>query len=247
MPRAAKLQPKLFTAGAVLTLVVCWGVCVLPANLSSEWVHIQSCFCFWRLLSWGRTIPPCPLLSSSSPSPSPPLVYLSIIELWGSYLIYSSFCYDMTAGLWRKAVCTHAQYMCLSKSVPAHISVRETLMVFHGVKTGKKGHKSKQPECRGEANALMLRCRHISVFHVERCESRGNVTTNKINVNHKQAKRNKLWESYTKPLSAQRNTVVGEEVLFPVTLMCIGKKIICMNNAAFIRTCWYLHRYTKCI
>lgn len=51
----------------------------------------------------------------------------------------------------------------------------------------------------------MSRRRHISVFHVERCEGRRNVTTNKINVRRKQAKRDDLRDGCQKmkPLSAQ--------------------------------------------
>lgn len=55
-------------------------------------------------------------------------------------------------------------------------------------------NRNSQWECWGEREALMSRWRHISVFHVERCEGRGNVTTNKINVQHKQARRDELWE-----------------------------------------------------
>lgn len=61
------------------------------------------------------------------------------------------------------------------------------------VKKKKKGHKLKQPvRALGAGEALMSCWRRISVFHDERCEGQGNVTANKINVQHKQAKRDEL-------------------------------------------------------
>lgn len=78
--------------------------------------------------------------------------------------------------------------------VHAHTYVRETLMVFHVVGKKKKRHinQNSQRERWGEREALMSRWRRISVFHVERFEGRGNVTANKINVQHKQARGDEL-------------------------------------------------------
>lgn len=70
------------------------------------------------------------------------------------------------------------------------VYVRGTLMVFHVAGRFEKSHKSKQDEgALGKGESLMSCWRRISVFHVERCEVRGKVTANKINVQHKQAKR----------------------------------------------------------
>lgn len=69
-----------------MVVLVCRGCVCAPANLSSEWVHTQSCFCFWGLLSRGRTIPPVstpPILFSFSLSPA--AFYLSIV--WHTLLL----------------------------------------------------------------------------------------------------------------------------------------------------------------
>lgn len=153
--------------------------------------------------------PPCPLLLLLSSfsffffSLSP--FYLSVVRrtllpsetLWVSYLIYRSFCLDMTAGLrGREKVCVraHTYY------------VWETLMVFHVwgrlEKKKKAINRNSQRKRQGEGEALMSRWRRISVFHVERWEGRGNVPTNKINVKHKQAKKRLIMRRLPRDESA---------------------------------------------
>lgn len=152
------MQPKLFSAGVVLMVVVCRGcvcarVCVHRLISTSEWVHTQSCFCFWGLLSRGRTIPPVstpPILFSFSFSPCRILSFHCLAHTpspetpRACNLIYRSFCLDRTVGPWRQSL-----WICLSEGAGAHISVWETLTVIHFARKGKKkkegGHKLKQP------------------------------------------------------------------------------------------------------
>lgn len=156
MTRATKLQPKLFSAGVVVVMVVvCWEGCV-PANLSSEWARTQSCFCFWGLLSRGCTIPHV----HSFPPALLLFFFLFISPLFGAHSFPLKHCgwfvwftdHSVWTWLWgcereRESVC--AVCMCASPCskvvcVHAHTYARETLMVFHVVKGLKKNLTKKK-------------------------------------------------------------------------------------------------------
>lgn len=110
------------------------GGCV-PANLSSEWVRTQSCFCFWGLLSRGRTIPPCPLLLYFSF-----FSFLSLrcsehtSSLWNTGgvlfdLLITLFGHDCGTVRERKCVCIRA---CVHPHVVVHVRVCPRTYVHAG-------------------------------------------------------------------------------------------------------------------